>query len=423
MSQTIALQARAPQVSLADVMRDVQQREMNDYKIQEMARQDQLGAMDTRQKLDQGEALDRYRMRAKDKDPAAAEELDAYPEMAKKLHDAFDGMSPEQYREAAGKAKAFAEAARRVSSFPEGSAEQGQAWQIEIDKLWKGGFIDEQYRDLWKKSGPNADIINEALDIGKWAESYTGKNAVNRARAANLEGKTENEAALTQARIGTEQSKAGLNETRGRVAEQNVESLDAYRTRESERKTGDTEADNVRADKTAESLDTYRTGEAKRKAEDTAADNARADKNVESQIKTRESKGTGTGSGSKKDTPTPGTGEAGSDLSPNEYGRRIRDVQKIINRRREKEFLTDDQVLSLERELRKKYRIPDSEPSISGLDPAGGAGAGVGTKDNIHADPNAKPPPMTERVIGKVYPTPKGPMEWTENGWRPAVNG
>lgn len=33
---------------------------------------------------------------------------------------------------------------------------------------------------------------------------------------------------------------------------------------------------------------------------------------------------------------------------------------------------------------------------------------------------SATVPPATERQVGQVYQTPKGPMEWAGNGWRPA---
>lgn len=236
MSQTIALNVRTPQVNLADVVQQVQRNEMDALRLQEMRREAPLHAQQTQQKLDYGNALDRYRSGMAEGDPAAIEQLDAYPEEQKKLYDAFDGMSPEQYRKASETAQAFANAARRVSSFGEGTPEQAQAWQVEIDKLYQGGFIDQQYADLYKKQGPNMALVNEALQLGKFAESYTGKNAVTRARAENYEGKTENEAALTQARVGTEKSKAELNTVRGKVAQENVNSLDKYRTGSIEQK-------------------------------------------------------------------------------------------------------------------------------------------------------------------------------------------
>lgn len=236
MSQTIALGVKTPTISLADIERAAQQRQMDDYRIRDMQRKDVLGQIGTQQQLDEARALDDYRMRADDKDPEAIEALNAYPEQQKKLWDAFDGMSPEQYKESAKMAKAFGAAAKRVSSFAEGSPEQAEAWASEITKLHDDGFIDENTRDLYLKQGPDMNIVNEALDIGKWAESYTGKNAVNRARAENYEGKTENEAALTQARVGTEKSKAELNTVRGKVAQENVNSLDKYRTGSIEQK-------------------------------------------------------------------------------------------------------------------------------------------------------------------------------------------
>lgn len=211
MSQTIALGVKTPTISLADIERAAQQRQMDDYRIRDMQRKDVLGQIGTQQQLDEARALDDYRMRADDKDPEAIEALNAYPEQQKKLWDAFDGMSPEQYRKASDTAQAFANAARRVASFGEGTPEQAQAWQVEIDKLYQGGYIDQQYADLYKKQGPNMALVNEALQLGKFAESYTGKNALNRAKESEILGRTKGRAALDAAKvedIGTDNTRA-----------------------------------------------------------------------------------------------------------------------------------------------------------------------------------------------------------------------
>jgi hypothetical protein len=44
-------------------------------------------------------------------------------------------------------------------------------------------------------------------------------------------------------------------------------------------------------------------------------------------------------------------------------------------------------------------------------------------KTSAYTDAGAKPPPMAQRIKGKIYPSPKGPVVWTGNGWSPAQNG
>ena len=364
MSQTIALHAKAPQISLADVMQEVQRSRENDLKLQGMERDNQLDAITKGQQIDEANALGRYRTRQGAKDPAAIEELDAYPEQQKKLYEAFDGMSPQQYMDAGKKANAFGAAARRVSAFAEGSPQQAQVWAEEIDRLAKDGYIDPKSAEQWKAQGPNMAIINEALTIGDWVKGYKGKNALEQARIEEIKGRTKNAEKKTEGQ------------------------LDRYRTQN---------------DKDAFSI------------EDKGIDNERADKDLER--KNRQGDERNAIAARKKQ------GLADSGMTESEYGRRINNVQKIIEKRREEEGLDDAQVLALERELRKKYRIPVSEPSISGLDEAGGKGAAAGNKKDMYTDPKALPPPMTERVPGRVYPSPNGPLEWTENGWRKATNG
>ena len=201
MSQTIALHAKAPQVSLADVMQEVQRNRANEFKLQGMQREDQLDAITKGQQIDEANALGRYRTRQGQQDPGALEELDAYPEEQKKLYDAFDGMSPQQYMEAGKKANAFGAAARRISAFAEGSPQQAQVWAEEIDRLAKDGFIDPKNAEQWKAQGPNMAIVNEALTIGDWVKGYKGKNAVEQARVEEIKGRTKNAEKRTEGQL------------------------------------------------------------------------------------------------------------------------------------------------------------------------------------------------------------------------------
>lgn len=248
MSQTIALHAKAPQISLADVMQEVQRSRQNDIKLQGMERENELDSITKGQQIDEANALGRYRTRQGAKDPAAIEELDAYPEAQKKLYDAFDGMSPQQYMEAGKKANAFGAAARRVSAFAEGSPQQAQVWAEEIDRLAKDGFIDPKNAEQWKAQGPNMAIVNEALTIGDWVKGYKGKNALEQARIEEIKGRTANAEKKTEGQLGryrTQNEKdQSLIEDKGVDNERADEDL--------ARKTKKTEADIAKAAKTKE---------------------------------------------------------------------------------------------------------------------------------------------------------------------------
>lgn len=361
-----------------------------EFKLQEMPGQVDMenakNANGTNREVD----LSNYRARAMGGDKDAIDSLKGQPDAYAKVTEAFDAMTPDEWLEAQRTATAFGEAARRVSSFKAGSREQRQAWDEELGKLFKDGFIDKASHDQWVAQGPNDEIINEALDVGDFVKSrYDGIHrkgaALERARIEDIgTDNTRDDRKLDAAIV--------QGDTKADAATQNANSLEAYRTGKLKADITDDTADNNR--------DTA----------DDQADNNRADRDLTRKIAEGKAKGS-------KGATTQG-GEDDSGLGENEYGRRIRDIQKIIETRRRKDGIGDDEALALERELRKKYRIPIDAPSISGLDPAGGTGAGAGKKDDL-----GKPPAMKDRVIGKVYPSPKGPMEWTAQGWRPAVNG
>lgn len=175
MSQTIALQAKSPQISLAEVMDNVQRTRTNELKINSMERDEELDTITTRQKIDEANAVDRYRVRAGAKDPDALEALNAYPEMQQKLFDQLDGLSPHDRMQAKKRARAFGEAARGVMRFGEGTPEQIQAWSEKIDGLKAGGWLDAKTADALKKQKPNKALLNEALMVDEFVSQYTGR--------------------------------------------------------------------------------------------------------------------------------------------------------------------------------------------------------------------------------------------------------
>lgn len=328
MAQTIALHTKAPQVSLAEVMDAVQRTRANDLKLQGMARDNELGAAVHQQDMNKTNALADYRERAGAKDPNALSALDAFPEEQKKIFDAFDAMSPQEYMEAAKKANAFGQAARRVQAFAPGTPQQKQVWEAELDRLTADGFIDEESRDLWKQQGPNPEIINEALSIDEYVKTYKGKNvALDQAKVRDVDNRVANRNALADARIDD----IGYdNELAARKAEAQIEQ-------------GGTRA--AATTQNANSLEAYREGELQRKTKQGDERNA---------ITAAKKQGGGAAPG------------APAGLSENERGRRLRDVEKRIARMEEDGGYTPEQIADERIKMRKAYEI---EPRGTAEDP------------------------------------------------------
>lgn len=344
MSQTIALQVRSPQFSLADVERKAQEARMNDLRIHRMEQQQSLDDMKMRDAVAEGGALERYRSRRGNNDPNAIKELDPYPELQEKLGKVFDGMSPEDFRATQEKAKAFGSAAKRVASFAEGSPQQAEAWVIEIDKLFKQGYIDEQSRDLWAKQGPNMAIINEAISVDDFVSSYTSADPVKAARIRKIQGDIGNAEDVTKARVG-------------RYDKQNEKT---------DWDMQDDQIDNGRDDRKAESLDTYRKGKLGADTADDQADNTRADADLDRKItkdekqaaeQTKRTEIMRERAKNKRESRNgDGKGDLEGGLSENEYGRRQRDIQKRLNKLRDEG--ADEATISAERKrLMDAYNI------------------------------------------------------------------
>lgn len=343
MAQTIALSTRAPQVSLADVVDRVNRARMDELKLEGMARDNEMGAVTHQQSMNKANALDQYRTRAGAKDPEALSALDAYPEEQKKLFDAFDGMSPQEYMEAAKKANAFGEAARRVQAFAQGTPQQKQAWDRELDRLTAEGFIDEESRDLWKGQGPSPEIINEALTIAEYTKTYKGKNAaLDKAKVDDVRNRIDTRNALADARIddigydnelATRRTDAQIEQggMRASATAQNADSLEAYRQAEVDRKTKQGDESNA--------------------------------------IKAQKKQGGGAAPG--------GTG-----LSENERGRRIRDIEKRIAAMQEDGSYAPEQIAEERKSLRKAYEVEargTADDPIAVMTPAEAAKLPAGT--------------------------------------------
>lgn len=165
MPQTIALRAEAPQVDLASVMKAAQDYRTNELALRGAERAEQAD-------LEQNNALQKYRFRESKGDPRAADELASYPELQKKLFDAFDGMSPAEFKESRKRANAFGEAARRVGMFAPGSPQRGAAWNSAIGDLHKAGYLSDEDANLAIEGGPNDLLIDQALTIEQYVEKY-----------------------------------------------------------------------------------------------------------------------------------------------------------------------------------------------------------------------------------------------------------
>lgn len=107
------------------------------------------------------------------------------------------------------------------------------------------------------------------------------------------------------------------------------------------------------------------------------------------------------------------------------YEKQLREDQKLD------EQLTDDQVDQMiadrRMELEDYYGISmDAEtPAVAGNNNQvinNGAGATpTPAQNNQGIIPAMQPPPVEQRVVGKIYDTPKGKVIWTGSGWKPVL--
>ena len=389
MTQLAAYHVNPPQgINLNQVIANAQQTKLRDFELQTAPGKVALTNAQNSNALAEQSALGDYRTAAEAGDPNAADAFNGQPEHMKKLADAFGGMSPEEYMTAKEHGLAFGKAAQIVMSFPDGSKEQQKAWDQQTGELYKNGFIDKNQHDLMVSSGPNKEMLNEAMSVGEFVASHSGPKA----DVANARIKD----------IGIDNARA-----------------DKIGTAKIEAKSADTEADNARADLdtaskiaarekrqvTLEDINAARIAriqaqtendktKADAKAADTKVDNERADKNVNSQITARETK-----AGKGKD------GAKG--LTPSQVITATDKVERLIATYAKEGTLNADQLAAKEAELRVKFGLPAIDQTQA--QPIPKPMPGGNTSD--------VPPAMADRVQGQVYDTPKGPLIWTGTGW------
>lgn len=66
---------------------------------------------------------------------------------------------------------------------------------------------------------------------------------------------------------------------------------------------------------------------------------------------------------------------------------------------------------------RKRGVVPAPEAAAGKGDPGGAPAPVVSTPAAPAATAGAGAPPAAQRVVGKIYPSPKGPVKWTGTGW------
>jgi hypothetical protein len=373
MPQTIALQARAPQVDLGAILRNGQEYRRRELAMANDPLKNQLEAAKLNDDIGAQSALSDYREAVAAKEPAAIEKLNAYPEQQKKLFDAFDGMEPSMRMERIRKANAFGEAAKAVMSYEKGSEEQAAAWAEQVGKLAADGHIDKTTADRLVKQGPSDAILNEAMTLGELTKAYL----------AERKGKP-----LQDARI----EDIGLDNVR------------ADRKTDAQIEQGDVRAGATA--KNADSLEDYRTAKVGIEGADKTADNERGDKDLERKFKETEAR---IAKGAK-------TKEAD--------GLRIeKGISDLLKRKREELALKDGDIADLdigksdpdafekdvaaagelarkvdeyrayEKDLRRKYEVKGANPDGKGaLKPAGTA------RDN----------PITPKTRAEAMALPKG---------------
>ena len=323
MAFTTALQGRQPIIDLASIDAKAQRYRDNELDLARKSTSNNVFNAKAANDINHEQALGDYRAKkSAGQDGEAMAALDAYPEDQRKLYDAFDGMSPEDFEGARSRARAFGAAAQFVSQFPDGSPQRVDAWRKSIDKLLQDGHLDEDSAQKLIETGPNDLIIDQALTIDQYTQKYAGP-------------KGEKERAKRPAAA----------------------------------KTGGKDPDVVKREH-----------------------GLRMEKGINDLLsKKRKELGL-----EDEDMTAPDTGKS-------DQGATLEDIaaQEALAAKKQK-------YRDYEAQVRKDY-----EPK--GANPDG--------KGGMYNDPNAAPPPMKDRVIGKVYPSRKGPVVWTGEYWEPAGNG
>lgn len=210
MSQQIALQVRTPQPDLAAITNAAQRAQLNDYQLRNAPMKSELEGLQLQDQIGGEKAMAGYRDAVGRGDPNAIKQLDGQPEMQAKMYKAFDGMSPQEFMQAAKRSTAFKNAAQHVLSLPKGSAAQEQAWNASIHVLKEAKYIDDRQFRMMQEAGPSDLIIQQALTADQWVQQYLAQTGKNKEPFTLGEGQVRYDASGNQIAAGPPKS-AGEN--------------------------------------------------------------------------------------------------------------------------------------------------------------------------------------------------------------------
>ncbi len=228
MNQLVALAVRPPVFDEPANAIRFQQYQMNQERIKNAQMGNQLGALKLGQATDQIGAENSYRSAAAAGDPNADQKLAGYPEMQKKVWDAFNGMSPKDYKAAKVKAERMGEAAKNVLMFKDGTPEQTQAWNDEIGKLAQDKIIPEEQAAGLIKSGPNPLIVEQALSVAEFAKNHDSRAVLSKTKADLAQTKEDRVASDAKAKIDQANERIALQQQRVDMAREKA-GLEAQR--------------------------------------------------------------------------------------------------------------------------------------------------------------------------------------------------
>lgn len=159
--------------------------------------QNAMSGMQLEEATGQFNAMQDYRKRAAGGDANATDALKAYPELQLNVAKALDGLDEHERFQVVSKGKDVAEAARRVSAYPEGSPERAKAWNSELDRLLAEGDITQEWADANRDNVSQADL-DEALQMGETLDQYIArKDAEKKAALEEAKARPKTEADLT----------------------------------------------------------------------------------------------------------------------------------------------------------------------------------------------------------------------------------
>lgn len=126
-------------------------------------------------------AMQDFRDARKAGDPNATDKLAAYPDIQLQMEQTLDGLEEGERIDAVQRGRRVADAARMVSSIPEGPA-RVDAWNAALDDLLESGDISPEVAESYRDT-PSPLILSEALRMGETLEQYIQRQDAAAARA------------------------------------------------------------------------------------------------------------------------------------------------------------------------------------------------------------------------------------------------